>query len=269
MRGMKPRYFFIIALLAIFIAGLLPGMNVHLALAQSAPGSKAELDEVKRDLERMRTDLEEVKKELKEIREFLQGRAAQPPQPRRVVTNVSVAGNPIKGKKDAPVTLIEFSDYQCPFCSRFFQNTLPTLTTEYIDTGKVRHVFRDFPLDQIHPQARKAAEAAHCAGDQGKYWEMHDVLFQNQKALQTDQLKGYARTLGLDSATFNSCLENGKYSTEIQKDLDDGVKAGVRGTPAFFVGRTKPDNTVEGLLISGAHPFPVFRQEIERLLQEK
>jgi len=123
-----------------------------------------------------------------------QGRP-QPIQPGSAAASVSIAGNLIMGKKDAPVTMIEFSDYQCPFCRRFFETTLPTLKAEYVETGKVRYVFRDFPLDQIHPHARKAAEAAHCAGDQGKYWEMHDLLFQNPQALRVESLKTHARSL--------------------------------------------------------------------------
>jgi protein-disulfide isomerase len=262
------RSYFLTTLLTMLIAGLLSASNTSPALAQSEAASKAELNALKGDLEQIRTELDEVKKELKLMREFLQ-RRAQPPQPPRVVANVSTAGNPIKGKKDAPVTLVEFSDYQCPFCSRFFQTTLPTLTKEYIDTGKVRYAFRDFPLDQIHPNARKAAEAAHCAGDQGKYWEMHDLLFQNQRALEIDKLKAYASRLDLDSAAFATCVDTDKYKAKVQKNLEDGVEAGVRGTPSFFVGKTRPDGTIQGVMISGARPATDFRQEIDRHLQDK
>jgi protein-disulfide isomerase len=173
------------------------------------------------------------------------------------------------GRNDAPVTLIEFSDYQCPFCKRFFESTLPGLKTQYIDTGKLQYVFRDFPLDQIHPEARKAAEAAHCAGDQGKYWEMHDVLFRNQERLQVEQLKALARGLELAGEAFDSCLEQGKYQTEVQRDYDDGLKAGVRGTPAFFIGKTEADGTIQGRLISGAQPLSEFRREVDGLLTGK
>lgn len=261
---MKRRYF-LSTLVVILIAGLASATAP--AVAQSTQASEAEVRALKSDLAQIRTELEEVKKELKAIREFLQRRAQASPPNR--VAKVSIAGNPVKGKKDAPLTLVEFSDYQCPFCSRFFTATLPTLTKEYIDTGKLRYAFRDFPLDRIHPEARKAAEAARCAGDQGKYWEMHDMLFQNQKALQMDKLKGYAQGLDLDLTAFNACLENGKYKAAVQKDLDDGVGVGVRGTPTFVLGKTGPDDTIQGVVISGAQPFPVFRQEIERLLQEK
>ena len=159
-------------------------------------------------------------------------------------------------------------EYQCPYCKRFFQNTLPTLKSEYIETGKVRYVYRDFPVDRTHPHARKAAEAAQCAGEQDKYWEMHDVLFQNQPALDVEKLKAYARTLQLDSTAFDACLEQGKYAAEVRKDCEDGVAPGVSGTLGFFLGKTGPDDTIQGTLIIGARPFPVFRQAIADLLEE-
>jgi protein-disulfide isomerase len=254
------------ALLAISIAG---GGQVLVTLsvpAHAEPVSQSELQSLKEDLERTKADVQELKKEIQFIRQILSRSGSQPSQPTPAVAKVRIAGNPVLGRQQAPVTIIEFSDYQCPFCKRFFETTLPALKAEYIDTGKVRYVFRDFPLDQIHPQARKAAEAAHCAGDQGRYWEMHDLLFQNQQALHIEKLGSYARSLQMVPATFDACLEKGKYATEVQKDLEDGLAAGVRGTPAFFVGTTRPDDTIEGVLISGAHPIPVFRQAINRLL---
>jgi protein-disulfide isomerase len=239
-----------------------------LALAQSKTVAQSELEALKRDVEKIKAELGVLREDLKLIRQQLSQGRAQPTQPGPTVANVSIAGNLIMGKKDAPVTMIEFSDYQCPFCRRFFETTLPTLKKEYIETGKVRYVFRDFPLDQIHPYARKAAEAAHCAGDQGKYWEMHDLLFQNQQALQAESLKMHARSLNLNGTAFDSCLDRGKYATEVQKDLDDGVAVGVRGTPTFFVGKTRSDGTIQGTLLSGALPAPVFRQAIENALRE-
>ena len=206
---------------------------------------------------------------LKFIHGFFQRLAQQQTSSTPVVAMVSLSGNPMLGKKDAPLTLVEFSDYQCPFCHKFFQATLPELKTTYIETGKVRYVFRDFPLDQTHPHARKAAEAAHCAGEQGKYWEMHDLLFQNQQALEVEKLKAHARSLQLESAAFDACLEQGKYTDKVQKNYEDGAAAGVRGTPGFFLGKTGTDETMQGTLISGAQPLAVFRQAIESLLREQ
>ena len=174
---------------------------------------------------------------------------------------------PFLGRADAPVTLVEFSDYQCPFCQRFFATTLPTLKRDYIDTGKLRYVFRDFPLD-VHAQARKAAEAAHCAGEQGKYWEMHDALFRNQSALTPARLAEYARALGLDGSRFDQCLTSGRHTARIQRGLADGAAAGVQGTPGFVVGKTQPGDSVEGTSIRGAQPLETFRRIIEQLLAE-
>jgi protein-disulfide isomerase len=165
--------------------------------------------------------------------------------------------------------VIEFSDYQCPFCQRFFANTLPALKRDYIDTGKVRYVFRDFPLDSIHPQARKAAEAAHCAGDQGKYWEMHDTLFKNQRALMVDNLKDLARGLGLKDDDFTSCLDQGKHAETVNGHFTAGSAIGITGTPSFFIGKTSADGTMEAINIRGAQPIAAFRQAIDRLLEGK
>ena len=130
-------------------------------------------------------------------------------------------------------------------------------------------MFRDFPLDQIHPQARKAAEAVHCAGDQGKYWEMHDVLFGNQQALQPPKLSEHARALGLDGARFDQCLTSGTHAARVHQGLTDGQAAGVQGTPGFVVAKTTPGDTVEGTLVVGAQPVEVFRRLIDELLAEK
>lgn len=258
--------FVVAILLLVSSAGLSLRTGTVPAFAQGAP--QPESGTLKEDIERMKADLEDIKRELKLMHQFLIQRLSQPTPSSPVVAKVSLSGNPMLGKSDAPITLIEFSDYQCPFCQRFFQTTLPALRTEYIDRGKVRYVFRDFPIDQIHPHARKAAEAAHCAGEQGKYWEMHDVLFQNQPALEIDKLKAYARSLQLDATAFDACLEQNKYTAEVQKDYADGVTAGVRGTPGFFVGKTGSDDTIQGTLISGAQPLAVFRQAIEGLLRK-
>jgi protein-disulfide isomerase len=185
------------------------------------------------------------------------------------MATVGLAGNAILRNPEAPLTLIEFSDYQRPFCARFHQSTLAALKAEYIDTGKLRYVFRDFPLDHLHPQARKAAEAARCAGEQGQYWEMHDLLFQHQQALEVEQLQAYGRDLGPYTSTVEDCLAQGRHAADVQQDYENGMAAGVRGTPGFFLGKTRPDWTIQGLAIKGAQPIATFRQAIERLMAEK
>lgn len=177
-----------------------------------------------------------------------------------------VAEGPSLGRVDAPVTIVEFSDYQCPFCQRFFTTTFPILKKEYIESGKVRYVFRDYPLAQLHPNARRAAEAAHCAGEQGKYWEMHDLLFQNQQSLAPPELGEHARSLGLNGEAFRRCLASGRNTPRVDRGVADGAAAGVQGTPGFVIGLTKPGDTVEGTPLRGALPLETFRQIIEQLL---
>jgi len=170
---------------------------------------------------------------------------------------VSADDDPFKGDENAPVTIIEFSDYECPFCGRFYSQTLPQLDSEYIKTGKVKFVYRDFPLSSIHPQAQKAAEAAECARKQGGdevYFNYHDGLFDNGVQGGVASFKQLAADLGLDTNEFNECLDSGEMASEVAKDLADGSSYGVTGTPAFFV---------NGKLISGAQPFSAFQAAIE------
>jgi protein-disulfide isomerase len=142
----------------------------------------------------------------------------------------------VDGDPDAPVTIVEFSDYQCPYCQRFFQETKTQLDERYIDTGKVRLIYKDFPLDNIHPQARAAASAAECAGAQNAYWAMHDRLFEgkeawSEQAQAVDIFKGYAADLALDGERFEACMDEELYADEIQADYEEGERAGVTGTP--------------------------------------
>jgi protein-disulfide isomerase len=183
---------------------------------------------------------------------------AQPtagPTPTVGPVNVSVDDDPSIGPADAPVTIIEFSDFQCPYCARFQSDTLPQILSNYGD--RVRFVYRDFPLVSLHANALKAAEASECADDQGAYWKYHDLLFQNQSALDDASLKSYAASLGLDTATFNQCLDSDKYMSEVQKDEQDGIAAGVQGTPSFFI---------NGMPLTGAQPYSVFQAAIESAL---
>ena len=130
------------------------------------------------------------------------------------------------------MTAVEFTDYQCPFCRRHSNNTVPALTKDYIDTGKIKYVMRQFPLKSIHKQADKASEAALCGGDQGKYWEIHEKIFANQRKLSDDELMGYAEQAGVDQDQFKDCFTGGKYTAQVDQDVADGSKGGVRGTPA-------------------------------------
>ena len=237
--------------------GLAPLLVVCL---MAGPG--VSLAGVEEEIRTLREDLQEMKKDVAEIKKLLQGVFKKAP-PEKVSATVSFGGHPTLGQADAPVTIVEFSDYQCPYCKRFTLQVFPQLKRDYIDTGKVRYVFRDFPLTQIHPQAAKAHESAHCAGEQDRYWDMHDVLFQNQKDLSLPALSRNAEAIGLDVATFESCLERGQHAAAIQQDIQDGAKAGVRGTPSFIIGKSGTGDTITGTLIRGAQAFAKFQQVIE------
>ena len=172
-----------------------------------------------------------------------------------VVANVSVDDDPARGPQNAAVTIVEFSDFQCTFCKRYVDETQPLILATY--GSRVRYVFRDFPIAQLHPQAQKAAEAAQCAFDQGKFWEYHDRLFQNQGLLDDASLKAHATALGLDASAFNTCLDSGKYTQEVQKDFDDARAYGVTGAPTFFI---------NGRKVVGAKPYAEFSAIIEEEL---
>lgn len=175
--------------------------------------------------------------------------------------------DPVLGKADAPITLVEFTDYQCPFCGRHFTQTHGQIKKDYVDTGKVKLVMRDFPLS-FHPNAQKAAEATECADDQGKFWEMHDMIFEKQgewsgSADAVGMFKKYAADLKLTPAKFGSCLDDGTYAEEVKKDMADGSAAGIDGTPGFWILGPNGKNQK----ISGAYPFDTFKAAFDGMLQ--
>lgn len=189
---------------------------------------------------------------------------AQAPRPA-----VSADDDPVLGSPDAPVTIIEFSDFECPFCSRFHRDTLPAIQQEYIATGVVKLVYRDFPIDRIHPNARAAHVASECADEQGMFWPYHDILFDRQgewsgldQALMRERVSAYASALQLDAAAFEECLESPAIGAEIDADKRAGSSYGVTGTPAFFVG----SDAAGYEQISGAKPFGSFAAAIESAL---
>jgi protein-disulfide isomerase len=188
---------------------------------------------------------------------------------------IDAGDNPAKGPADAKVTIVEFSDFQCPYCGRFTTETLPQILSNYGD--KVRFVFMNFPLTSIHPYAQKAAEAGECANEQGAFWQFHDLLFQNQTALTAlltpdavaglakvvDSMKGYASQLGLDTAKFNDCLDSGRMADAVTADMTTAQTAATDagltrfGTPAFFI---------NGNNLAGAQPYDVFKAAIDAAL---
>jgi protein-disulfide isomerase len=212
-----------------------------------------------------------ILKELREIKQLLarqqlQQAQAAPSAP-QMPQNLKVKGDAIYvlGKSDAPLTLVAFTDFQCPFCGRFETTTFPEIKKNYIDTGKLRYIVRDLPLTELHPFALKAAQSVHCAGDQGKFWEMKELVFKNQNKLDVDSLSGYAKELALNADTFKSCMGEGKHLKEIGDEAKYAQSLGITGTPTFILGKTAGDS-VEGRVIVGAQPLAAFEAAINEML---
>ena len=198
--------------------------------------------------------------------------APQPQQPTKGVA--SVDDDPVLGDKNAPVTIVEFSDYECPFCKRHFDETLPQLIKNYIDTGKVKLVYRDFPLAFHEPMATKEAVAANCAREQGgdsKYFEYHDEVFTRTKSngngLAEADLTTIATDLGLNLNSFNTCIADTAQVDEVKKDIADGTAAGASGTPTFVIGKSTSNGEIDGDLVVGAQPYAAFQAVIDPLLE--
>src|SRR5215470_7840508 len=181
---------------------------------------------------------------------------------------VNIANAPAMGEKNAPVTIVEFSDYQCPLSGQHFNLTLKQLTDEYVKTGKVRYVYRDLPLESIHPLAFKAAEGAYCAREQDKFWEMHDRLFRNQAAITPDKLPLHAQMLNIDVAKFQRCLDEERYSASVRESGADARALSLHATPNFCLGVSDPNgSTLRALIrIEGAQSLETFQLAIEKLL---
>lgn len=188
------------------------------------------------------------------------------------VSNITFEDDPVLGSADAPVTVVEFSDYQCPYCRKFARQTFPKLKENYIDDGTVRFAYKDFPLRQYHPKAVPMARAASCAGDQGRYWDMHDKLYEAQQNLSgqrtarfsSDRIPEWAADIGLDMDAFTQCYNGSAYKIDVREDFRQGQDVGVSSTPTFLVYRTGADT---GTTIVGAHSFSKFQSVINETLQ--
>jgi len=186
---------------------------------------------------------------------------------------VSVDDDPVQGDKKAKITMIDFTDYECPFCKRYFDDTFSQIKKEYIDTGKIKYVVRDLPLS-FHANAHKEAQAAECTREQGGdkvYFKYHDEIFKrttsNGTGLALDQLSVIANDLGLNGTALQTCLDSDKYKEEVDKDLADAATVGANGTPTFFIGKSTGNSVIEGIKIVGAQPFSAFQAEIDKQLK--
>lgn len=217
--------------------------------------SKQQGDAILQELQKIRILLENIDK-----RELTQGAA----KPSAAIVKVSTEGASIIGKITAPLTLVEYTDYQCPYCYKFFKDTYPQLKLEYIDTGKLRLIIKDLPLS-FHPHARKAAQAARCAGDQGKFLEMFDILHKNSQRLDEKYLSSYAKSILLDVKVFNRCLGSSRHLATIDRGTAEASKIKISGTPTFVLGKTERDFVV-GKKIVGAKSMLDFERYIIELV---
>jgi len=210
---------------------------------------------------------DDILSELRQIKQLLlqqltaRNTPPEPPAPPRAKVNLD--GFQMLGLKTAPLTMVEFTDYQCPFCQRFHVATFPELKKQYIDTGKLRFYSRDLPLD-IHSNALRAAEAARCAIGEGKYWQLRDVMGANPDKLDLEHLVGFAKELKMDPEAFRACVTSEKFKTQIQADMVEAMKIGASGTPTFVIGKSTPEG-VDGEVVMGAMPFSQFEEKLKGL----
>jgi protein-disulfide isomerase len=261
---------FVIALiLLLFVAATTVGQNGQVGAADSQ-GIVDDTAIAKVPEGMTRTQADEILQELKAIHQLLErqqpsvlSRQAAAPTTDKIQMTVA-SGSYSIGRDDAPITVVEFADYQCPFCRKFHSDTFVDLKKNYIDTGKVRFISRDLPLD-FHPNAPGAALAARCAGEQNKFWEMRDKLLARDADLGSEALTKYATQIKLNMESFGACLNTKKYSPDIQKDVVDAGSVGIAGTPSFVVGKMVKDQ-INGVRIVGAVPYSTFETAINSQL---
>jgi protein-disulfide isomerase len=240
-----------------------------LLLALFAPGqltaqSSDDLIAIRRDIDALLRGQEAIQKALGEMSANTSGRRL-PIAGGSILLDIE--GAPSQGLHTAPVTIVEFTDYQCPFCARHATQVLPSIVSDYVKTGKVRYVVRDFPL-QSHSNAPKAAEAAYCAGDQNKYWEMHDLIFADQQNLGISDLWSRAGSLGLNQLAFADCLASGKYAKQVARNLANAQAAGVESVPTFYLALTNQEGKMlkTATKLVGALPYSSFKAALDILL---
>ncbi len=240
------------------------------AVAQDAP------DRVLADIKAHEEAIQKQLTELKGLVQTLLLQTAKTSPPERLslaggtgMNELSIADLPAKGSDTATIGIVEFSDYQCPFCGRYYRETLSSIQREYVDTGRVRYFFKNLPLSTIHRSSVDAAIAAECAGHQARYWQMHDQLFLNQRALAHDDVQGYASAIGLDIATFNDCLRDLRVLDKIRHEMVDAASLEIQSTPTFLVGPISADGRLKIVRrINGAQAYPVFASVLQALVGE-
>jgi protein-disulfide isomerase len=241
--------------------------------------SPAELQTIKQELQALRAAQDAMAKDLEAIKTLLQQPmgprvaptgAAPGAMPAGTVAALKIGGRPTKGSPTAKVTLVEYSDYESPFCGQYAAKVYPDIDREYVKTSKIRYVFKNYPIEQLHQRAFQAHVAAACAGDQGQYWGMHDRLFADQANLHLDRFVEHAVALGVDAAVFRKCVQGSSHEAMIREDINEALQGGVRGTPVFVLALTNPksDTVTPARVIVGAQPLQAFTEAIEALLAQ-
>lgn len=234
------------------------------ALALLVTGVRAQVTGASQEPGITRQQGDQILQELRQIRQLLERQQQQQPSGPPAKIKMNLEGAPMLGAKDAPITMVEFTDFQCPFCRQFHIQTFGELKKNYIDTGKVRFYSRDLPLDSMHPNAMRAAEAGRCAADQGQFWKLRDVMGNHPDKLDLESLLADAEFLKLDVTAFRVCVVAEKHKSEIEADLMEAMRIGADGTPAFVLGKSTPEG-VDGDLVVGAQPYKTFDLKLRSL----
>jgi protein-disulfide isomerase len=237
--------------------------------SQTEGQPQSDISALRADVAALQVEQQQIITRLDELKQLLQAngqptKIAAPSRPQPPST-LDVHGENFRGDSGAHIAIIEYADFECPYCGEFERKTFPHILNDYIQTGKVKYYYRDLPL-QIHGLAVPAARGARCAGEQGKYWEMHDSLFAKQNALSAPAVLDRAQTLGLDSKKFAECLSSDKYNEDIRKNTSDAQKYGIDGTPTFFIGTIEGDVVNIKAGIKGSSPLEVFKTDLNALL---
>ncbi len=253
-----------VRVLALFLL-CLSGSWTMAVTADPESGLASEIAELKQGQEAIRKDLAELKRLLEERP------GSQPSAPGFQAKNLEIGDSPVMGEEQAPVVLFSYSDYQCPYCRRHATTVMRQLESNYVDSGQLRIVFREYPIPTLHPRATAASIAAICAGRQNAYRAMHDRLFTDQKAMSDEVFARYAGELGLDEQAFGQCVSNKEVNDLVQADIREGQSLGVTGTPSFVIGLADPDNPDAvhvTRFIRGAQPYTAFQNAIEEQLRK-
>jgi protein-disulfide isomerase len=232
-------------------------------IAGAGCASRAEVDQLKKDVEALKASQAQMAKQL--------GGARPQPPAHGLPASIDLTGAPFKGSATSTVALVEYSDYECPYCIRHFTQVMPQIQDAYISTNKIRYMFRDFPIDELHPQSIRAHVAAHCALEQGKFWEMHNRLFTKPGTHTPEDLVARAQESGLNPAAFSACVAADKYSSSIRQSTAFAISMGASGTPFFVIGKFDPKThqLTPIKAIPGAYPFSQFQQTIDAALANK